>query len=134
MPGRSGSGHTRRYPRTARLNEVLREILAEALETSGDDDARLDLLTITGVVCDPDLRHATVYFSARGAGADEALSEQRVRLQGEIGRQTRLKRTPQLSFVADPGVTSGWRIEEVLKGLGTEDDGSRLGGQDEAGD
>lgn len=134
MPGRRGSGHTRRYPRTARLNEVLREILAEALETSLDEDARLELVTITGVVCAPDLRHATVYFSGRTEGAEEALNDQRVRLQGEIGRQTRLKRTPQLSFVADPGVTSGWRIEEVLKGLGARDDSSKLGGDDDAGD
>ncbi|MDP9442031.1 MAG: ribosome-binding factor A [Actinomycetota bacterium] len=134
MPGRRGSGHTRRYPRTARLNEVLREILAEALETRLDEDGRLELVTITGVVCDPDLRHATVYFSGRTAGAEEALNDQRVRLQGEIGRQTRLKRTPQLSFVADPGVTTGWRIEEVLKGLSTRDDSSKLGGDDDAGD
>lgn len=133
MPGRRGSGHTRRYPRTARLNEVLREILAEALETTIDEDVRLELVTITGVVCDPDLRHATVYFTGRAEGADEALKEQRVRLQGEIGRQTRLKRTPQLSFVADPGVTSGWRIEQVLKGLDTRDDGTKLGSQDDAG-
>ncbi len=134
MPGRRGSGHTRRYPRTARLNEVLREILAEALEPGSDEDPRLELLTITGVVCAPDLRHATVYFSGRAEGAEEALSEQRVRLQGEIGRQTRLKRTPQLSFVADPGVTSGWRIEDVLKGLGGTDGRSELGGQDDTGD
>ncbi len=133
MAGRRGGGHTRRYPRTARVNEVLREILAEALESSGDEDPRLELLTVTGVVCDPDLRQATVYFSARAEGAEEALMEQRIRLQGEIGRQTRFKRTPQLSFVADPGVTSGWRIEEVLKGLGKSED-SELGGQDDTGD
>ncbi len=134
MPGRRGGGHTRRYPRTARVNEVLREILAEALETFVDEDDPLELVTITGVVCDPDLRRATVYFSARNPGAEGALNDQRIRLQGEIARQTRLKRTPQLSFVSDPGVTSGWRIEEVLKGLGKSDDSSELGGQDDTGD
>lgn len=134
MPGRRGSGHTRRYPRTARLNEVLREILAEALEVTVDEDARLELITITGVVCDPDLRRATVYFSGRSDGAEEALKEQRVYLQAEIGRQTRLKRTPQLSFVADPGVSSGWRIEQVLKGLDTRDDSTILGSSDDGGD
>ncbi|MBW3556607.1 MAG: ribosome-binding factor A [Actinobacteria bacterium] len=133
MPGRRGGGHTRRYPRTARVNEVLREILAEALETFVDEEDPLELVTITGVDCDPDLRRATVYFSARKPGAEGALNDQRIRLQGEIARQTRLKRTPQLSFVSDPGVTSGWRIEEVLKGLGS-DDSSELGGQDDTGD
>lgn len=128
---RTGGANARRYPRTARLNEVLREILADALEHIADDDDRLDLTTVTGVEVEPGLRHATVYYSARHDHADEALMEQRVHLQAEIARQARLKRTPQLSFVVDPGVTSGWRIEEVLKGL-HPDGGPR--GQDEAGD
>jgi ribosome-binding factor A len=127
MPDRRGrTSHTKRYPRTARVNEVLREIVAEALEEVSDDDERLQLVTVTGIETDPDLRHARVFYAARTEGADEALVEQRVRLQAAIARQTRLKRTPQLSFVVDTGVTTGWRIEEVLKGLDTQherDDG-----------
>ena len=123
MPDRRGrSSHTKRYPRTARVNEVLREIVAEALEEVADDDDRLLLVTVTGVETDPDLRHARVFYAARAEGADEALDEQRVRLQAAIARQTRLKRTPQLSFVLDTGVTTGWRIEQVLKGLDTQHD------------
>ena len=127
-PNRRGrSSHTRRYPRTARLNEVLREILAEGLEHVSGNDDRLDLVTITGVECDPDLRAATVFYSARTEGAEEALQQHRVKLQSYIAKETRLKRTPQLSFVVDSGVTTGWRIEELLKGL-EEDD------KDEPGD
>jgi ribosome-binding factor A len=121
MPDRRGkSSHTRRYPRTARINEVLRQIVAEALEEVSDTDERLHLVTVTGIETDPDLRHARVFYAARTEGADEALVEQRVRLQAAIAGQTRLKRTPQLSFVVDTGVTTGWRIEEVLKGLETQ--------------
>jgi ribosome-binding factor A len=123
MPDRRGrTSHTRRFPRTARVNEVLREIVAEALEEVSDDDERLNLVTVTGIEAEPDLRHAKVFYAARTEGADEALVEQRVRLQAAIARQTRLKRTPQLSFVVDTGVTTGWRIEEVLKGLDTQHD------------
>lgn len=122
-PNRRGrSSHTRRYPRTARINEVLREILAETLEHISGNDDRLELVTITGIECDPDLRHATVFYSARTEGAEEALDQNRVRLQSAIAKETRLKRTPQLSFVVDSGVTSGWRIEELLKGLDSQDE------------
>lgn len=122
-PNRRGrSSHTRRYPRTARLNEVLREILAEALEHVSGNDDRLELVTITGIECDPDLRAATVFYSARTEGADEALKQHRVKLQSYIAKETRLKRTPQLSFVVDAGVTTGWRIEELLKGLEEQDE------------
>ena len=122
-PNRRGkSSHTRRYPRTARLNEVLREIVAEALEHISGNDDRLELVTITGIECDPDLRAATVFYSARTEGAEEALQQHRVKLQSFIAKETRLKRTPQLSFVVDSGVTTGWRIEELLKGLEDRDE------------
>jgi ribosome-binding factor A len=123
MPSRRGrSSHTRRYPRTARLNEVLREILAEALEHIAGNDDRLELVTITGVECETDLRHATVFYTARTEGAQQALEDHRVKLQGYVARETNIKRTPQLSFLVDAGVTSGWRIEELLKGLDSQDE------------
>ena len=122
-PNRRGkSSHTRRYPRTARLNEVLREILAEALEHISGNDDRLELVTITGIECDPDLRTARVFYSARTEGAEEALQQNRVRLQAAIAKETSFKRTPQLSFLVDAGVTTGWRIEELLKGLDARDE------------
>ena len=123
MPSRRGrSSHTRRYPRTARLNEVMREILAEALEHIAGNDDRLELVTITGVECEQDLRHAVVFYTARTEGAQQALEDHRVKLQSYIARETTLKRTPQLSFLVDAGVTSGWRIEELLKGLEAADE------------
>ena len=32
-----------------------------------------------------------------------------------------MKRTPQLAFVADPGVAQGERVEEILRGLGNKE-------------
>ena len=112
----------RRYPRTARLNEALREVLAEELEKLMDDDPRLEMVTVTGIETEADLRHAVVYFSSLGEHTDDALAEQRHRLQGAIARQLRLKRTPQLSFVLDPAVTSGRLIEDILRGLHDDDE------------
>jgi ribosome-binding factor A len=123
---RAGGGH--RYPRTARVNEVLREIVAETLESAGGDDERLRLVTVTGVSTEADLRHATVFYSARHEEAPDALAEQRVRLQAAIGRQTRLKRTPLLSFVPDPAVSTGWRIEGILRDLAPEEQPGDAGG------
>jgi ribosome-binding factor A len=112
----------RQYPRVARINELLREIIAEYLEQLVDEDERLDLVTVTGVASEPDLRRATVFYSARHEGAGEALQEHRIKLQAAIGREARFKRTPQLAFVEDHGVTSGWRIEGILKELKEHDD------------
>ena len=115
---RSTSTAARQYPRTARLNELVREIVADELERI--DDERLELLTITAVDVAPDLRHARVLFdSLDGPDADdeilEALGERRVRLQSAIGRQARIKRVPELTFAPDPAVREGEHIDEILR-------------------
>ncbi len=101
----------------ARVNEVLREVLADAIEAEAGTDERLELVTVTAVECDPDLRHATVLLDSLSAPAAEALGEARVRLQAAIARQVRMKRTPQLSFGADPAIEYGERVEKVLRAL-----------------
>jgi ribosome-binding factor A len=57
-------GTTRRYPRSARANEVVREVLAEDLERMSDP--RLEVVTITGVEVSSDVRYADVYYSTLG--------------------------------------------------------------------
>ena len=39
----------------------------------------------------------------------------RTQLQAAISREVRLKRTPTLSFVADPAIAAGERVEEALR-------------------
>ena len=104
-------GPRREYPRMARVNEVVREALADELERL--NDPRLGLVTITGVDVSADLRQATVYYSAlgraekRGTGVvPELAPEQRVtthaalqaaapHLRAALGRQVRMKYTPR---------------------------------------
>lgn len=123
-----GSRRTHRdFPRTARINELLRQIIADALERIDDD--RTQLATITGVHCDPDLRRAVVYFDGPdGAAGDEALGEAlgdlRPRLQGAVAREARLKHTPELAFVPDPAIRQGEHIDEVLRSIDLGSDSS----------
>ncbi len=116
------------YRRTDRLNELLREIIAE--ELSRLDDEELGLVTITGVTVDDELTVATVYYSALVVGGEDAvdgaiserLDTHRPQLQQAINRQTRLRRTPVLRFRADTGVSEGARIEEILRQIEDRDD------------
>lgn len=108
----------RRYPRVARVNQALREVLADELEILDDD--RLTMVTITGIEADPDLRRATVYFSAltstRGLDIVSAgLADHRIKLQAAVGRELRLKFTPLLSFAPDPAIIEGDKIESIIK-------------------
>lgn len=115
---RRSSVTARRYPRSARVNQVLREVVADALERLADADERLRLVTVTAVESEPDLRHAVVLLSSLDEEEAEALAGVRVRLQAAISAQVRLKRTPQLSFAADPAIAAGQRVEDILRHLG----------------
>ena len=114
---RTGDGPARHYPRAARVNQILHEVLADALERLADTDERLGLLTITAVECDPDLRRALVLFSSLDDEGQDILAEARVRLQLAIAQQVRLKRTPLLRFAPDPAVAAGRRVEDILREL-----------------
>src|SRR6202167_1175266 len=117
---RSTSGSGARYARSLRVNQVLRQVVAEELERLADADERLRLVTVTSVDCSPDLRQATVYPSSISDDAAEALEERRLALQSCVGREVRMKRTPRLAFVADPAIVTGEAVESVLRRLVTE--------------
>lgn len=104
----------RSFPRTARVGALLREVVAEELEKVADEDERLGFLTVTAVEPDPDFRHATVLLASVSDETAELLESHRYRLQAAIGRQVRLKHTPQLTFEADPAIAAGSRVEAVL--------------------
>ena len=61
---RSHGSSSRDYPRTARVNELLREIIGDELERI--DDPRLEWISITGVQVNPELTSAAVYYSSLG--------------------------------------------------------------------
>ena len=117
-------GTARDFPRTARLNHLVHEIVAEEIERLDDD--RLGLFTVVGVEVEPDLRRATVWYTALdeaggepdGEGLAEALEEHRARLQAAIGRQARMKRTPELVFEPDTVIVRAQRVEDILRDLG----------------
>ena len=74
-------------------------------------------MTIPAVECEPDLRHAVVYLSSLDDEEADALAQVRVRLQAAISSQVRLKRTPQLRFAADPAVSAGQRVDDILRSI-----------------
>lgn len=113
-----GGGRDQGSQRSSRLNELLREIIAE--ELGRIDDERLEWVSVTHVKTDRSLDRAVVTFTAAlGSEEDEAalievFEQHRKRLQGAIGRQTSLRRTPPLSFEPDLHLRNASRIEELL--------------------
>ncbi len=121
-PRRPAPPSNHRYPRTARLSESLREVIAE--ELTRIDDERLELVTVTAVDVDPEMNRAVVFYdSLVGESGDaeilEALQSHRVRIQSSVGRQVRAKKTPVLSFKPDDVIRQAEQIERILQASDT---------------
>jgi ribosome-binding factor A len=105
--------------RARRLAVRIREIVASTLEMQVKDP-RLGMVTITDARLTGDLREATVYYTVYGdaaARADTAaaLDSARGVLRSQVGRQTGVKFTPTLEFVADAVPETARSIEALLE-------------------
>lgn len=105
--------------RMRRINEVLREVVGAAIG-SELSDPRIGFVTVTSVETSPDLRTAKVYVSVLGSDAEReeslaALRSSRGVIQSKIAAETRMKRTPTLSFHYDETVERGVRISQLLE-------------------
>ena len=115
---RPSTSSAHRYPREARLNELLREVIAD--ELTKIDDERLEFVTVTSVDVDAELNRGIVFYdSLAGEAGDETiievLEEHRRRIQSSIGKQVRAKKTPVLEFRPDNVLRAAERIDEVLR-------------------
>jgi ribosome-binding factor A len=103
--------------RVRRVNELMRQILGEALGEMADPG--LGFVTITSVDVTRDFEHATVYVSVLGNELKRkrslaALERAKGQLQARVGREITLRRTPRLRFVYDETFDKGRRIEQLL--------------------
>jgi len=100
-----------------KVNEALRHVLADGVETLADPG--LGFVTVTAVRASSDLGHAEVYVSVLGSekrrsASMKALDRAHGVLQGRVARELHLKRTPQLSFHYDETVDRAMRLNEIL--------------------
>lgn len=105
--------------RARKLADRIRVIVAETLEKRVKDP-RLGFVTITDARVTGDLREATVFYTVYGdeaAKADTAAALDSVKglLRSEVGRQTGVRYTPSLTFVADAVPENARHIDDLLR-------------------
>lgn len=108
---------TREYPRAARVAVQLQREIDELIREHFSD-ACLDGITITSVDVSPDLRNARIYVSRLGKPVDEAcayLVRVRGRLRGWLGKRLKLRRVPELSFVADTLPDNAAHMNQLIR-------------------
>jgi ribosome-binding factor A len=100
-----------------RINEVLREVVGGAI--SDLSDPRIGFVTVTAVETSPDLRTAKVFVSVLGEEDEREATLGGLRsshgvIQSRIAAETRMKRTPTLTFQYDETIAQGARVFQLL--------------------
>lgn len=113
--------------RLDRINELLRDELSQLVLRSVKDPRLCGIISITRVVCSPDLRYARVFVSVLGSD-----DERRSSLQGftaasaflrrELSARLDLRRVPELQFQADTSIEASSQLLQMMKDLRTEAD------------
>lgn len=104
--------------RARKLADRIKVVVAEMLETRVKDP-RLGFITITDARVTGDLQQATVFYTVFGdetqkADTAAALESARGILRSEVGKQTGVRHTPSLTFIADAVPENAAHIEDLL--------------------
>ena len=114
--------------RIARINELLKRVLADLMETLGFNEEQGRIISITRVDCASNLKSAAVYVSILGAKNEEEeariirrLIERKSEIQSLMSKEVILKYTPVLQFVLDHSVADGDRVLDLLRHMEDDD-------------
>lgn len=104
--------------RIGRINEEIQREMSALIPTVKDPRVS-GMISVTAVEATPDLKYAKIYISMlnpRDASQVlKGLTSASGYLRRELGRNLRLRNTPELSFVLDGSIDQGARILEMLR-------------------
>ncbi|GAA1991772.1 30S ribosome-binding factor RbfA [Kitasatospora viridis] len=105
--------------RARKLADRIQVVVAETLERR-IKDPRLGFVTITDTRVTGDLREATVFYTVFGDETEReataaALESAKGVLRSEVGKQTGVRFTPSLTFIADALPDNAKNIDDLLE-------------------
>ena len=109
--------------RRGRINDAVKEELCIAIGELTDPRIACALVSVTRAEVSPDLKNATVYFSAMGDAKEvkRALVGATGALRRALAQRLNLRITPELCFVHDESLAHGARIAELLEQIHRDD-------------
>ncbi|GAB3525555.1 ribosome-binding factor A [Photobacterium proteolyticum] len=126
------------FSRTQRVAQQLQKELAVILQRE-IKDPRIAMATISSVDVSRDMGYAKVYVTFLTVGEQtpedslEALRELAPYIRSLLGKQIRLRVTPELNFIFDKSLTEGMRISNLVS-KAVRDDEDRRGDDAEEGE
>lgn len=116
--------------RRDRINEEMMREIGEIVRNVKDPRVSGHFITVIRADVTPDLKYAKIFYSvmdADSADFDEKELRQGLKsasayIRGQIAQRLNLRITPELSFVYDPSIAYGAKINQILHTPGVQDD------------
>lgn len=109
--------------RTRRIAEEIRKIVSTML-INGIKDPRINsLVSVTDVEVTSDLSYAYVYVSILGGDEEstlEGLKSACGYIRREVGKNIKIRHTPEIIFKIDDSLLKGMYMDELIKKVNTE--------------
>ncbi|MEY4102350.1 MAG: hypothetical protein RIR88_484 [Actinomycetota bacterium] len=115
------------HARARKLGELIKVIVAQALERGVIKDDRIGFVTITDVRMTGDLQHASIFYTVYGTDEEReataaALKANTPRIRGEVGRGLTVRLTPTIEFILDALPDTAKSIEDLLAKAHAQDE------------
>ena len=107
------------HARARKLGELIKVIVAEALERGVIKDTRLGFVTITDVKMTGDLQSASIFYTVYGSDEEReetaaALKANTGRIRGEVGRGLTVRLVPTIEFILGALPENAKSIDDLL--------------------
>jgi ribosome-binding factor A len=108
--------------RIDRINQEIKKELSSLIKNQLKDPRISELMSITDVKVTNDLRYAKVYISVYGENEKQqetikGLESSAGFLRREVGKNIKLRYTPELLFEVDNSIQYGMHIDSIIKDI-----------------
>jgi len=116
--------------RIERINSLIRREISELLQRQVKDPRLSSFVTVTEVSTSPDLRHAKIFVSRIGSGAEKqetlgVLVGASGFFRNELAKHLKLRRIPELSFQWDDSIERGAHLLELIDKVSSDKDAEK---------
>ena len=118
--------------RPARINEDFKREMTDVLRSVKDPRVNADVLTVLRADVTNDLSLARIYVSALSGEAETAEAVKGLKsasgyIRTQLAQRLKLRKMPELKFIADNSTKEYFKLDELLKSVLPEDDGGENG-------
>lgn len=113
--------------RNSRLSGEMKKVIADIIRKDVKDPRISDLMSVTDVNVTEDLKFAKVFISVYGDYEPtlEALQSAKGFIRREVGRNIKMRITPELIFVKDDSIEKGIYMSSLINKVMNEEAGKK---------